>query len=419
MLDVTIYRVGGFVRDQLLGLSANDHDWVVVGGTKEGMLSAGYQQVGKDFPVFLHPETRDEYALARTERKSAPGYGGFVVHATPEVTIEQDLFRRDFTINAMAQSGDGKLIDPYGGKADLRAGILRHVSLHFAEDPVRILRGARFAARYDFELAPETMELMRDMVNSGEVNALTPERVWQELSRALMTPHPSKFFTVLRQCGALKKILPEVDALFGVPQPAQHHPEIDTGVHVMMVIDETAAQNHSLPVRFAALVHDLGKGVTPKELLPQHINHEMRGLDLLRPLCARLGVPSECCDLGMLASRYHTHIHRIKCLRASTIADLLQNCDALRRPRRFVELLQVAAADARGRLHHENDDYSEADYAQSALAVFQAVNAGELAKQIGKQPIYERIRIARINALKNFIAERRLTEQSLLGLSTN
>lgn len=418
MLDVTIYRVGGFVRDQLLGLSANDHDWVVVGGTKEGMLSAGYQQVGKDFPVFLHPETRDEYALARTERKSAPGYGGFVVHAMPDVTIEQDLFRRDFTINAMAKSGDGRLIDPYGGEADLRAGILRHVSPHFAEDPVRILRGARFAARYDFELAPETMELMRDMADNGEVDALTPERVWQELSRALMTPHPSKFFAVLRQCGALKKILPEVDALFGVPQPAQHHPEVDTGVHVMMVIDETAAQNRSLPVRFAALVHDLGKGATPKELLPQHINHEMRGLDLLRPLCARLGVPGECRDLGMLASRYHTHIHRIKCLRANTIADLLQSCDALRRPRRFVELLQVAAADARGRLHHENDDYSEADYAQSALDVFQAVNAGEIAKQVGKQPIYERIRIARINALKSFITKH-VTEQSLLGLSIN
>jgi tRNA nucleotidyltransferase (CCA-adding enzyme) len=378
--DLKIYCVGGAVRDRLLGLPVQDRDWVVVGATPEDMVARGYKPVGKDFPVFLHPETHEEYALARTERKTAPGYKGFVIHAAPDVTLEQDLSRRDFTVNAIAENADGKLIDPCGGEADLRAGILRHVSPAFAEDPVRILRAARFVARFGFSLAPETLELMRAMVSNGEVDALVAERVWQELARGLMEKTPSHFFTTLRACGALAKILPEVDALFGVPQPPKHHPEIDCGVHTMLVVDDAARHDYELEVRFAALMHDLGKGNTPRDILPRHIGHEARSVDLLRALCERLRVPGECRDLGFLAAQYHGDVHRARELRPDTIVRLLQSCDAWRKPERFTRLLQACACDARGRTGHENDAYPQADYLLHSLHAAQAVDAGKIAQ---------------------------------------
>ncbi len=402
--DLKIYCVGGAVRDQLLGLPVQDHDWVVVGSTPEDMAARGYQPVGKDFPVFLHPETHEEYALARTERKTAPGYKGFVIHAAPDVTLEQDLLRRDFTVNAIAQDADGNLIDPYNGVADLHAGILRHVSNAFAEDPVRILRAARFVARFGFSIAPETLALMRAMVANGEVDALVSERVWQELARGLMEKSPSRFFTTLRECGALAKILPEVDALFGVPQPEKYHPEIDCGVHTMLVLDDAARHGYALEVRFAVLMHDLGKGNTPKDILPRHIGHEARGVDLLRALCERLRVPGECRDLGLLAARYHGDVHRAEELRPDTIVRLFQSCDAWRRPERFAQLLQACASDARGRTGHESDAYPQADYLLRTLQAAQAVNAGEIAQQCeDKNMIAERVRLARVAAVEQAV----------------
>ncbi len=399
-----IYCVGGAVRDQLLGLPLQDHDWVVVGGTPEDMVARGYQPVGKDFPVFLHPQTHEEYALARTERKTAPGYKGFAIYAAPDVTLEQDLLRRDFTVNAIAQDMDGRLIDPHNGIADLRAGILRHVSPAFNEDPVRILRAARFVARFGFSIAPETLALMRGMVENGEVDALVPERVWQELARGLMEKTPTRFFTTLRECGALAKILPEVDALFGVPQPPQHHPEIDCGVHIMLVLDDAAQHGYALEVRFAALTHDLGKGNTPKDILPRHIGHEARGVDLLRALCERLRVPGECRDLGLLAARYHGDVHRAQELRPDTIVRLFQSCDAWRRPERFAQLLQACASDARGRTGHEQDAYPQAEYLLRLLQAAQGVNAGEIAGQCeDKNLIAEQIRLARVAAVEQAI----------------
>ncbi len=396
-----IYCVGGAVRDQLLGLPLQDHDWVVVGGTPQEMVARGYQPVGRDFPVFLHPQTHEEYALARTERKTALGYKGFAIYAAPDVTLEQDLLRRDFTLNAIAQDADGKLIDPHNGIADLRAGILRHVSPAFGEDPVRILRAARFVARFGFSIAPETLALMRGMVVNGEVDALVPERVWQELARSLMEKTPSRFFTTLRECGALAKILPEVDVLFGVPQPPQHHPEIDCGVHTMLVLDDAAQHDYPLEVRFAALTHDLGKGNTPRDILPRHIGHEARGVDLLRALCERLRVPGECRDLGLLAARYHGDVHRAKELRPDTVVRLFQSCDAWRRPERFAQLLQACAADARGRTGHENDAYPQAEYLLRLLQAAQGVNAGEIAGQCeDKNLIAERVREARVDAVE-------------------
>jgi tRNA nucleotidyltransferase (CCA-adding enzyme) len=399
-----IYCVGGAVRDGLLGLPVQDRDWVVVGSTPEAMVARGFQPVGRDFPVFLHPETHEEYALARTERKTAPGYKGFVVHAAPDVTLEQDLLRRDFTINAMALDAEGRLVDPYGGQADLKAGVLRHISAAFNEDPVRILRGARFAARFSFSVAPETMELMRTMVANGEVDALVPERVWQELARGLMEKTPSRFFETLRDCGALAKILPEVDALFGVPQRADYHPEIDCGVHTLMVADDAALHGYALEVRFAALMHDLGKGNTPKDILPRHIGHEARGVELLQPLCERLRVPADCRDLALLAARYHGDVHRAKELRADTLVKLFQGCDAWRRPERFEQLLQACAADARGRGGHGDDAYPQADYLLNALRAAQAVDAGEIAHQCAdKSLIPERVRQARVAAVQHAI----------------
>ena len=402
--SLNAYCVGGAVRDRLLGLPVQDRDWVVIGSTPEDMTSRGFQPVGKDFPVFLHPQTHEEYALARTERKTGPGYKGFVVHASPDVTLEQDLLRRDFTINAMAEGAGGKLIDPYGGEADLRAGILRHVSAAFNEDPVRILRAARFVARFGFSIAPETLALMRSMVDNGEVDALVPERVWQELARGLMEKSPSRFFTTLRECGALAKILPEVNVLFGVPQPLNYHPEGDCGVHTLLVLDDAARHHYPLEVRFAALTHDLGKGSTPKDILPRHIGHELRSVDLLHGLCERLRVPGECRDLGLLAARHHSEVHRARELRPDTIVRLFYNCDAWRRPERFSQLLLVCSSDARGRSGHENDSYPQADYLLRALQAAQAVDAGEIARQCeDKNLIAEQVRLARIMAVERGI----------------
>ena len=395
------YCVGGAVRDQLLGLPVQDHDWVVVGSTPKQMVARGFKPVGSDFPVFLHPETHEEYALARTERKVAQGYKGFTVYATPEVTLEQDLMRRDFTINAIAQDADGNLIDPYGGQADLKAGVLRHVSEAFAEDPVRILRAARFVARFDFFIAPETLTLMRSMVENGEVDALVAERVWQELARGLMEKQPSRFFNTLRECGALKKILPELDVMFGVPQTAHYHPEIDCGIHAMLVLDDTAKHGYSLEVRFSALGHDLGKGNTPVGILPRHIGHEMRSVELLQGLCERLHVPGECRDLALLVAKHHGNVHRAKELRADTIVKLFDSCDLWRKPERFACILQACESDARGRTGHENDAYPQTAYLLRCAQAAQAVNAGEIARACpDKNLIADKVREARIVAVE-------------------
>jgi tRNA nucleotidyltransferase (CCA-adding enzyme) len=377
-----VYRVGGAVRDRLLGLPGKDHDWVVVGATPAQMLAAGYTPVGRDFPVFLHPQTRDEYALARTERKSAPGYRGFTVHADPAVTLEEDLARRDLTVNAIAQADDGTLIDPYGGQADLRAGVLRHVSAAFAEDPVRILRLARFAARWPhFVVAPETTALCRQMVDAGEADALVAERVWQELARGLMEARPSRMFGVLRDCGALARVLPEVERLWGVPQPAAHHPEVDTGVHLMLVIDLAAHLQAPLPVRWACLVHDLGKGTTPQADWPRHIAHEARGARLADALAERLRVPGDCSELGAVVAREHGNIHRSDALGAAATLRLLERCDALRRPERFEQALLACECDARGRLGLKDTPYPPRQRLSAALRKVLAVDVASAAAQ--------------------------------------
>lgn len=376
-----IYCVGGAVRDELLGLPVQDRDWVVVGATPDEMLLKGFKPVGRDFPVFLHPQTREEYALARTERKTAPGYAGFAFHAAPGVTLEEDLARRDLTINAIAQGDDGLLIDPYGGRADIERKILRHVSPAFAEDPVRILRVARFAARFaDFSVAPETLELMRHMVANGEVDALVAERVWQELARGLMEAAPSRMFEIMRECGALNKLLPEIDRLWGVAQRADFHPEVDTGVHVMLVIDMAARMRLSLPARFAALTHDLGKGVTPADILPRHIGHELKSASLLEPLCERLRVPTDCRDVARLVARFHGDMHKVDRLRPETQLKILERCDALRRPARFEEILGACEADYRGRLGWDEKEYVAAESWRKVLAAVQAVDAGAIAR---------------------------------------
>ncbi|MDX9707029.1 MAG: multifunctional CCA addition/repair protein [Azospira sp.] len=396
------YVVGGAVRDRLLGLPVKDRDHVVVGATPEEMLARGFRPVGRDFPVFLHPETHEEYALARTERKTAPGYAGFACHAAPDVTLEEDLARRDLTINAIAEAADGALIDPYGGRRDLAAKLFRHVGPAFVEDPVRILRLARFAARFtDFSVAPETLALMRTMVDNGEIDALVPERVWQELARGLMEARPSRLFAVLRDCGALARLLPELDRLFGVPQRAEYHPEIDTGVHVMMVVDAAARAGYALPVRFAALLHDLGKGTTPKDEWPRHIGHEQRSVKLADAVSARLRAPADCRDLALLVARYHGDVHRAAELRPDTVVRLFEKCDALRRPQRFTQLLDACAADARGRLGREDTPYPQAGRLLADLAAVQAVPAGEIARSSAAEPgrIPERIRAARVAAV--------------------
>ena len=378
-----IYTVGGAVRDHLLGHAVADQDYVVVGATPEQMEAQGFRPVGKDFPVFLHPQTHDEYALARTERKTARGYKGFDIHTSPEVTLEQDLARRDLTINAIARDEAGNLIDPYHGEADLKAGILRHVSPAFVEDPVRILRVARFAARFDFAIAPETLELMKEMVRNGEADHLVAERAWQELSRGLMEAKPSRMLLVLRECGALARILPEVDALFGVPQPTQHHPEVDTGAHTMMVLDYAAAQGHSLPVRFAALSHDLGKGVTPREFWPRHHGHEHKSVELVQKLCERLRVGNDCRDLGVLVARFHGDVHCAAELRPGTVLKLLSAVDVFRKPERFEEFLAACDSDMHGRTGREKEPYPQAQILRAAAAAARAVDAGAIARQAG------------------------------------
>ena len=394
------YVVGGAVRDRLLGLPVADRDHVVVGATPDEMIALGYQPVGRDFPVFLHPVTHEEYALARTERKSGRGYTGFVVHAAPEVTLEEDLARRDLTINAMAEDADGRLIDPYGGRRDLDARLFRHVGAAFAEDPVRILRVARFAARYaNFDVAPETLALMRQMVDAGEVDALVPERVWQEVSRGLMEKRPSRLFEALRACGALARLFPEIDRLFGVPQPPEHHPEIDTGVHVMRVVDWAAARGYDLPVRFAALTHDLGKGVTPPRLWPKHHGHEAKSVELVRALCERLRVPAECRDLALIVARDHGNAHRALELRPSTLVELFERVDAFRRPERFEQFLQACECDFRGRPGYDEKPYPAPDYLQSALAVARAVDAGAAARRAGPARARSAVFEARAQAL--------------------
>jgi tRNA nucleotidyltransferase (CCA-adding enzyme) len=390
---MNIYAVGGAIRDELLGVPVQDRDYVVVGATPEQMVAQGYRPVGKDFPVFLHPQTHEEYALARTERKTAAGYHGFQFFYAPDVTLEEDLARRDLTINAMAREvrPDGTLVgpvvDPFNGRADLQARIFRHVSDAFLEDPVRILRVARFAARFtDFTVAPETLELMRKMVAAGEVDALVPERVWQEVSRGLMEKRPSRMFAVLRECGALARILPEIDGLFGVPQRADYHPEVDTGVHVMMVVDHAAARGYALTVRFAALTHDLGKATTPEDILPRHIGHEGRSVDLLKPLCERLRVPNECRDLAVLVAREHGNIHRVMEMGAAALVRMFERCDALRKPARFAEALQACEADARGRLGFEAAEYPQAERLRVALVAARGVDAGAIANGLGDKP---------------------------------
>jgi tRNA nucleotidyltransferase (CCA-adding enzyme) len=400
------YIVGGAVRDALLGAPVNDHDWVVVGATPQQMLDAGFRPVGQDFPVFLHPQTHEEYALARTERKTAPGYHGFTFHADPSVTLEQDLERRDLTINAMAQEPDGRIVDPFGGRDDLRAKVLRHVSPAFAEDPVRILRVARFAARFDeFRIAPETETLMRRMVEAGEVDALVPERVWQELSRGLMERRPSRMFEVLRGCGALARLLPEVDRLWGVPQPAEHHPEVDTGVHLMMVLDMSAALAAPLHVRFACLTHDLGKGTTPAEEWPRHIGHEKRSVELLRQVCERLRVPTECRELAETVAREHGNVHRSAEFGATALVRLLDRCDAWRRPDRFADLLFACECDARGRAGLQDRPYPPRERLMRVLDCARGVDTAAVAKAAAERgasgpAIGEAIRQARIEAVK-------------------
>ena len=404
-----IYMVGGAVRDKLLGRPVNDHDWVVVGATPEQMLALGYLPVGRDFPVCLHPDTREEYALARTERKSGRGYRGFVVQSSPDVTLEEDLARRDLTINAIAVGADPSSatghFDPYGGERDLQDRVLRHVTDSFREDPVRILRVARFAARFtDFTVAPETMQLMREMVAHGEADHLVAERVWQELARGLMEERPSRMFDVLRECGALKVVLPEVDRLWGVPQRPEYHPEVDTGVHLMMVLDMAARLATTLTVRFACLVHDLGKGTTPADMLPRHIGHEQRSAKLLKGLCERLRVPTECRETADVVAREHGNIHRSGELGAAALVRLIERCDGIRKPARFDEILLACECDARGRLGFDEAPYPQRQRLSEALAAVQSVATSVIAARAAEsgvtgQKVGEMIHAARVRAV--------------------
>jgi tRNA nucleotidyltransferase (CCA-adding enzyme) len=399
------FLVGGAVRDRLLGYPVTERDWVVVGETPDAMIARGFRPVGRDFPVFLHPQTHEEYALARTERKTAPGYRGFAVHASAEVTLEQDLLRRDLTINAMAQDESGQLIDPYGGLRDLEARVLRHVSPAFGEDPVRVLRVARFAARYahlGFKVADETVELMRNMAASGEVDALVPERVWAELATALGEPTPAAFFAVLRECTALERLFPEIDRLFGVPQPAEHHPEVDTGIHTLLVLEQAARLSSDPRVRFAALTHDLGKGLTPPEFWPRHRGHEKAGLELLENLCSRLKAPNDYKRLAEKVMRYHGHCHRARELRASTLVDLLQRLDALRKNDHLDRFLTACEADAKGRPGHEDKPYPQADRIRRAQRAALSVTAdGLLAKGLRGKALGRELRQLRIKAVRD------------------
>jgi tRNA nucleotidyltransferase (CCA-adding enzyme) len=398
-----VYKVGGAVRDKLLGLPFKDSDWVVVGATVDEMLALKYMQVGRDFPVFLHPVTKEEYALARTERKSGKGYTGFVVHASPDVTLEDDLKRRDLTINTLAETEDGELIDLYGGRADLDARVLRHVAPAFAEDPLRVLRVARFAARFahlGFTVAPETLELMKAMTAAGELEHLVAERVWQEIHTALITQSPQVFFQVLRDCGALKVILPELERLFGVPQPAKYHPEIDTGVHTLMALEQAALLSQNPAVRFAALVHDLGKALTPPATWPTHTGHEELGAEAIRTLSERLRVPNEFSELAILVSRQHTRCHRAHTHAADDLFLTLEQSDALRRPERFEAFLLACEADARGRLGLQQQPYPQAAILREALDAARKVDIKALvAQHKNPQTLAPAIREARVAAI--------------------
>ena len=404
-----VYLVGGAVRDEQLGLPVKERDWCVVGATPDELLSEGYRQVGKDFPVFLHPETNEEYALARTERKTGKGYHGFEFHTSPDVTLEDDLSRRDLTINAMARDGDGNLIDPFDGSADLDNKVLRHVSRAFCEDPVRILRVAKFRARFadlGFELAGETLALMKEMVSSGEADTLQPERVWQETEAALAGPGPHVYFDVLRDCGALAVVFPEIDALFGVPQPPEWHPEVDSGLHTMMVLEQAAKLSGEIDVRFAALVHDLGKATTRQSELPRHHGHEARSVKLVNSLSDRLPVPRACRELGVLVAEYHAHCHRAFELRPSTILKLLQKVDAFRRPERFQKFLLACEADARGRSGFEDRDYPQAAFFERVWKEASKVTADQVAnEEASGAEIGAEIDKMRLKAIKTVKAE--------------
>ena len=404
------YLVGGSVRDELLQLPVKDHDYVVVGSTPEEMEKLGYRSVGKDFPVYLHPKSHDQYALARTERKVARGYRGFEVCASPKVTLKDDLARRDLTINAIAKDKHGKIIDPFNGIADLKAGLLRHVAPAFSEDPVRVLRAARFSARFGFRVAPETLALMSEMVRNGEIDALVPERVWQELARGLMEDKPSRLFFVLRDCGALTRIIPEIDILFGIPQPEKWHPEIDTGEHIMQVIDYAASKNYSLPVRFAALTHDLGKGVTPRSSWPSHPGHEEHSVKLIKGLCERIRAPKNSRDLAFLVARFHSNVHRMAELNPTTIVDMLQAVDAYRKPERFEEFIHACACDFHGRSGYIDRLYPQATWLREAFNATNRVDGGAIAASLARtisdptclsDSINTKIREARIAEIKD------------------
>jgi tRNA nucleotidyltransferase (CCA-adding enzyme) len=398
-----IFEVGGAVRDALLGREVRERDWVVVGGTADELLRLGFRRVGKDFPVFLHPETGEEYALARTEKKVAPGYHGFSVQATQDVTLEEDLARRDLTINAIARDAAGKIIDPHGGRRDLEERMLRHVSAAFVEDPLRVLRVARFVARFGelgFAVAPETLELMAEIARSGELAALRPERVWQETEKALAESGPALYFRTLRECGALEHVFPEIHALFGVPQPARWHPEIDTGVHTLMALEIAARLSPDPRIRFAALTHDLGKAQTPAELLPRHRGHEERSVEIIRGLCTRLPVPKRFRELAEMVARYHGVIHRADELRASTLLEIIEATDGVRRPERFADLLLACEADARGRTGLESAPYPQRERLLAALNAAASVDTAGLAEGLEGPAIAERLRQRRVAAIK-------------------
>lgn len=403
-----IYLVGGAVRDKLLGLPVYDRDWVVVGATPDDMLSQGYQQVGKDFPVFLHPKTHEEYALARTERKSGQGYTGFTCYAAPDVTLEEDLLRRDLTINAIAEDNEGHLFDPYHGQTDLQNRILRHVSPAFREDPLRVLRLARFAAKYahlEFTIAPETQAMMSEMAANGELNTLTAERVWKETEKALTTDSPHIYFKVLRDCGALAVLFPEVDALFGVPAPEKWHPEIDTGIHTLLTIQEAAKLTPDIAVRFAALCHDVGKGVTPKEEWPHHYRHNATGVPIARALCERLKVPTEIRDFTLIAVQHHDLIHTVEQLKPATIINLLNTIDVWRKPERLEQLILVGEADSKGRTGWENKPYPQANYLRRAYQIAAKVTAKDvIAEGISGAAIKDALHEKRVKALTEWKA---------------
>ncbi len=399
-----VYQVGGAVRDKLLGHPIKDRDWVVVGSTPKAMEAQGYKPVGKDFPVFLHPETHEEYALARTERKTGKGYKGFTFHTSPDVTLEEDLIRRDLTINAIAEDEDGNLIDPFHGKHDIKDGILRHVSPAFAEDPLRVLRVARFAARYGFKIADETMTLMKNISASGELETLVAERVWAELERALAGKYPTRFILVLRACNALKILFPEINRLFGIPQPKEHHPEIDTGMHTIMVLNQATRLTDDTRVRFAALMHDLGKGTTPKKEWPSHHGHEARGVKIIKALCKKFKIPNQYQDLAVLVAKYHLDCHRIQNLKPATILKKLEALDAYRRPDRFEQFLLACEADARGRSGFEDRDYPQGEYFRSAFNATSQIDIQSLVNQgFDGEKLGDEIKTIRISKLAKIV----------------